>query len=108
MHLSRRMMNDIARGKDPARAHRDELDRRRMEDGPTREYSRGDVLEVWHQQAKIAIVRVVGRLRDHSLEVSEGETKGKITFVGREVRLRVITPVRERVFRNVTLKKVAR
>lgn len=84
----------------------DNLDRRKLIDGPTREFNSGDIIEVTYQGDVVATVQITGRIRDHSLEISEGLSKGKITFVGyNDIRLYLEARANSQtVLRNVSLK----
>ena len=84
----------------------DKLDRRKLPNGPTRDFHSGDIIEVRYQGDVVATVQITGRIRDHSLEVSEGMSNGKITFVGHnDIRLYLEARANSQtVLRNVSLK----
>jgi hypothetical protein len=92
-------------------------DRRRLgAASPTAGYQSGDELTIHDTTcngALIASVKITGRIRDHSIQVTETESydkvlrTAKITRVGNEWRYNRDVPTGTKVFRKVDIVKLA-
>lgn len=75
--------------------------------GPFAGIKEGDVLQIIYHEAQAALMKVT-KVKLHSLEGLDGEIKCRVTLAtANELRFyATLSPVRERVLRNVRLIKV--